>query len=651
MKTKILLLLLAFPTTVFAQAASSTVDELSLEDLLNVKITVASGEKSKALTTREAPAIVSVITGEEIRKSGARDMVDVFRMIPGFSVQSGSDNSFTLTPASRGFKVGEGKMLLTINGFSFVDLSYVNVQVFNRFPVDQIKQIEIIRGPGSAIYGGHAELTVVNISLKDGKDLEGSQAQVLYTQMQRSYGRRNFSFAHGRSEGGYNYSINSYFGNAELSDKQYTDAQPMTYRFNDKTGYDTKFINLNSVNKNLTTRVLYADYKVQNTDNYWVNGDPYTIRFTNLQASVGYDYKLLDERLIITPYFDFNRNGAWNVTEEWNRVPNGNWNMDNFDQAHLKMTATWLATEFFDLVAGVENEHNDTTMHNSYSIGNKNYNSSLGLFAQGTMKMGNLNVTAGGRYEKNTAAKKAAFVPRFALTSLMGDFHFKVLYSEAYRTPSGTQYILAGKSGLNPETAKDKEIEVGYKLSSKSFITANVFDTTLHGPLRYNNAVSGYANTTDSGSRGAEIEYKFVDTWGNVTATGSEYFATERGYENENSNIDNHALLAIPRIKYTLASQMNISRRTSLSLQFIREEKTYQVMDNTSGEQKVDPANIVNVYVTHQNAMDVAGLDVGFGIWNLLDEDIWFGNTRQINEPPALPGPTREYGLKLSYSY
>src|SRR3974377_480053 len=61
---------------------SASFFEMSLEDLMKVQVTVAS---KKALTTRESPGIVTLITEEEIRNSGAQDLIDILQMVPGFN--------------------------------------------------------------------------------------------------------------------------------------------------------------------------------------------------------------------------------------------------------------------------------------------------------------------------------------------------------------------------------------------------------------------------------------------------------------------------------------------------------------------------------------------------------------------------------------
>jgi outer membrane receptor for ferrienterochelin and colicin len=96
-KSQFLFLLLFFLNANFVsgqeldslQKMSAFTEESDLQKQLNKATNVASG---KALTTRETPGILSVISGEEIQNSGARDIIDVLRLVPGFDV--GQDVNF-----------------------------------------------------------------------------------------------------------------------------------------------------------------------------------------------------------------------------------------------------------------------------------------------------------------------------------------------------------------------------------------------------------------------------------------------------------------------------------------------------------------------------------------------------------------------------
>jgi len=121
-------------------------------------ITVATKTK---MTAQEAPSIVSVITGEEIRNMGARDITDVLRTVPGFDVIK-TGNSPRQPIYIRGLNPSSNeKVKIMINGHSMN---------FDKLPLGNIRKIEIIRGPGSAIYGTGAFLGVINIITKEGGD-------------------------------------------------------------------------------------------------------------------------------------------------------------------------------------------------------------------------------------------------------------------------------------------------------------------------------------------------------------------------------------------------------------------------------------------------------------------------------------------------
>jgi outer membrane receptor for ferrienterochelin and colicin len=141
--------------------------ESELQKSLNQKVSVATLN----LSSRESPGIVTVINREEITNSGARDLTDVLRLVPGFDIMQ--DLQFVLGMSLRGSWANEGKILVLMDGVPFNELLYQSVAIGNRFPVDAIERIEIIRGPGSAIYGGSAEYGVINIITKNADNLNG----------------------------------------------------------------------------------------------------------------------------------------------------------------------------------------------------------------------------------------------------------------------------------------------------------------------------------------------------------------------------------------------------------------------------------------------------------------------------------------------
>lgn len=126
------------------------VSELSLDDLLNAEVSVASTTKR---SIRRSSAIVTLVSREQILNSGARDLVDVLRMVPGFDFHLDVQGSIGMSV--RGNWAQEGKVLVLLDGIALSDLQYSTVQYAFRVPVEQIERIEIIRGPGSGIGRAH----------------------------------------------------------------------------------------------------------------------------------------------------------------------------------------------------------------------------------------------------------------------------------------------------------------------------------------------------------------------------------------------------------------------------------------------------------------------------------------------------------------
>ncbi len=140
--------------------------DMSLEDLLNLKITTASKQEE---TVREAPGIVSIVTAKEIESYGATNLAEVLDRVAGIYMTG----SYTLTnnlPVIRGESTAHWatKVLILIDGRPYRD-SYLGgtlMAVMNAYPLEAVERLEIIRGPGSVLYGTNAFTGVINIILK-----------------------------------------------------------------------------------------------------------------------------------------------------------------------------------------------------------------------------------------------------------------------------------------------------------------------------------------------------------------------------------------------------------------------------------------------------------------------------------------------------
>lgn len=139
----------------------------------------------------EAPSSVSIVTAEEIRKYGYRTLADILRAERSFFITYDRNYAYT---GVRGFgPPGDysTRVLILVDGHRTNDNSYDQALVGTEAPVDVdlIDRVEIIRGPGSSLYGSNAFLAVVNIVTKNGRDLKGAEAAAAASSYQGRYGR------------------------------------------------------------------------------------------------------------------------------------------------------------------------------------------------------------------------------------------------------------------------------------------------------------------------------------------------------------------------------------------------------------------------------------------------------------------------------
>ncbi len=123
---------------------------------------------------KNAPAIATVITAKEIRNMGARNLMDILRKIPGIGV-SISDIPVLHSIEVRGIKTTlSEKILVMIDGHKInTPVNGSAIWMYGNHFVDNIKRIEIIRGPGSALYGANAFVAAINIVTMDTEDIKG----------------------------------------------------------------------------------------------------------------------------------------------------------------------------------------------------------------------------------------------------------------------------------------------------------------------------------------------------------------------------------------------------------------------------------------------------------------------------------------------
>ncbi len=152
------------------QDAEDDLDDLSLDELLQIKVTSVEGRAQSLLDT---PAAMFVITGEDIRRAGHRSLAESLRMVPGFTVGQITPSQWAV--GSRGLTDRfSNDLLVLIDGRSVYDPLFSGV-FWNVQDVlfEDLDRIEVIRGPGATLWGANAVNGVINITTKSARDTQG----------------------------------------------------------------------------------------------------------------------------------------------------------------------------------------------------------------------------------------------------------------------------------------------------------------------------------------------------------------------------------------------------------------------------------------------------------------------------------------------
>lgn len=153
-----------------SSGSAKALAELSLEDLTNVEVVTVARNPEKLTTVAAA---VTVITGEDIRRSGATSIPDALRRVPGLHVAQVDSNDWAT--GIRGFTSRLSRsMLVLIDGRSVYTPLFAGVywQVQDTL-LEDIDRIEVIRGPGATLWGANAVNGIINIVTKSSTETQG----------------------------------------------------------------------------------------------------------------------------------------------------------------------------------------------------------------------------------------------------------------------------------------------------------------------------------------------------------------------------------------------------------------------------------------------------------------------------------------------
>ncbi|MBI5386748.1 MAG: TonB-dependent receptor [Verrucomicrobia bacterium] len=471
--------------------------KLSLEDLHELEIPTVYGASKHEQKTTEAPSAVTIVTREDIQQFGHRTLAEVLRSVRGFYVNSDRGYSFVgLRGVNRPGDYGGG-VLLMVNGHRLNDP--VADEAFNgtEFPldVDLIDRVEVIRGPGSALYGNNAFFTVINVLTRKGRDVQNVES---------SFAAGSFDTYSGRVSVGHRFT-----NGVELL---------LSGTYLDSAGHDTlHYPEFSDVNEGRARRL----------DGQWLGQTFLSLAYREftLEGLFGYRFKsvptgaygslfnvapndLLDERAFLELKHRHEFDSGWLLQSRLYFDHYNYWADEPYDGAevgrpgeivlnHDESDTRWWGGEVqasktlwerHRLTLGVEGRH-DMLVHqlNHYVDPRQTVSDldtpagSFGFYAQDEFSIRtNLLLNAGVRYDYATTFGDTVNPRAGLIYSPWTPTTFKLLYGQAYRAPNAYEFDFTAPGyypnhGLKPETIRSYELVWEQRLSRPLRFMAALF--------------------------------------------------------------------------------------------------------------------------------------------------------------------------------
>ena len=641
-----------------AFAQSDSLFKASVKEMLSNKANADFNAVSVSLATKsetpveETPSVISVVTDKDIARWGSRDLADVLRIVQGF--EFGIDVQALYGLGFRGIWGHEGKVLLMVDGTPINCFGFGNTNFFGTIPAAMIERLEIIRGPGSSLYGGFAEIAVINVITKE----KGIQLQSFVGLIGKdlTYGG-NLSVSLKESP---DVKVSLQLGTmtTPLSNRAYKDFYGGEFEMSSQSSWRRwhhialkaqykKFSATYHRNQlNFMAQDFFGVALPRNVNQVYVNELTNFVETLQLKYNIPFAEKFMLQPSVelargnpastaVTPTFYRDSVGRpifYNTADTWQNLKA----MGGRYTAELQM---FYKNKKDDLIVGAGYQINTlrtTTAEGAFGIQFSQNPADTALFIsrpasfvlfQYIRKVQNFSIIAGSRYEFTTFGN--ALAPRIGVTWKKNNLHAKVLHGRAFRVPLLWQAYsrqFFTQEALKPEVANTLELEVGYKFSENWKASLNGFWIDIQDPITYIGANNSYQNFGDITSLGfeGEINWRKKDYGGFMNFS---YMEPAKHTSTDFVNQERNYFLAMPKFKVnagfyyqwhklSFSPTINyIGKRYGQSEFSARNSTLQQVIYQTTA---YDPLWLVNVNLMLQKV--IQKIDIGIQVHNLFDK-------------------------------
>lgn len=626
------LLLCCFSLSMISSAqADEDIDTLlglSLERLMNINVSVASKRPEKI---SKAPSIVSVITRQDIERYAGQDLFDVIRRLPNLDIHMLPIMPTGVGPTIRGqHPSGATNRVLTLLDGRPVRESQLGGwdQAFYRsFPLESVERIEMIRGPGSALYGTNAFSGVLNIITKKADQVENQGSY-----MSAGYG----SFATKTGQASYR-TYNEEHDFALTAAINYLDSAGWEYELEDVNNvFDDDELSRDAVGgfiharyKNLTVSGFrgQTNNKFQNVFSRWPFGDHKQQREF---LEVGYEQPLWGDW---KTNFHVTYNGFENKAVQPTSISDEN----NFHDVLYEISVGGSLFDSLNIISGVTYDDRQGTL----KVGSSRFDEALeGFYFQADYTPVDwLKLIGGVQLNKPEVIEVAQISPRAgAIVHFTPQIGAKLLYGEAFRSPEGSAVRLnipaaVGNPSLKSETIRTKELQLFY--SGERYSSAlTLYRSDVDGTI----ATGANPNAPPALTflNGGKTEYKGVELEGKAYPNDRLEMQGSLTYQMGRDPLTNVTDISIsPHLMFKLGASYEWDNGITLGVfnQHVSDMVRYNParLPNRELHPKPKSTNMLtaNLSVNLNEAFDLKDINMPettFSLYgdNLLDEDIYY---------------------------
>ncbi|MFN0314779.1 MAG: TonB-dependent receptor plug domain-containing protein, partial [Burkholderiales bacterium] len=640
--------------------------DLPLEELLKVEIPDVYGASKHTQKTTEAPSSVSVVTAREIKQFGYKSLGDIMASVRGFYV---TKNRYYEFLGVRGFsRPGDynSRVLVLIDGLRTNDGVFGGTFLDGALPidVDLIDRIEMIRGPGSSLYGTGAFFAVINIIPKRGRDIEGVELAGEYGSWDSMRGRVT---AGKKTQSGFEGLVSA-------------------------TGFKTQG----------TPQVVFPELAGDPSRNYGVMENTQAVRWRNVRADL--EYK--DFRLSYSESSRHNKYGTGIYATIFN-MPSDNYDSEqlvdlqfnhalNANDSIVARLATskydYNATSAYDyppltynhdfarynavmgefsysarigeqhrLILGAEYADHTQADQGNYDVSPymvysdpRNSFATWALYAQDEIALSKkVTLNLGARYDKSYN-KLSSFNPRVGLIIAPKEgTAIKLLYGSAFRAPNAWELYYEAPAvgqkapaGLAPEKIRTYELVLEQRVTPQLIATGSLYHYRLKNLISFvtdpTDGLFTFANTDSVKTNGLDLELQ--GKWSRLEGRMSYSYQEAKNAQTGRILSNSPRNLAKLNLIVPLWSER-------LSAGFEAQHVSKRRNESSDGSSEDVPGyTLANLTLLHRGA--VKGLEVSAGVKNLFGAR--YGDPTSLDDMPeisAIPQDGRTYWIKLSYTF